>query len=173
MQTINNATTTPSLGQLLKPPRTIPIPLIIGISLVLGLLIGMFWAYQLAPAQAVNVGVHRLNPTARDQWVKFAAIAYYSKAYDANATISLLAQIEDPSGTVARLAASSRDGTIEKEALLAIQGLATQAGLGTPAPKPDGILSDLITVFVPAALLSALTLVGALGWRVLNQRRGS
>lgn len=171
MQTIKGTTRAPTLGQLLKPPRAIPMALVIGLSLVAGLLVGMFWAYNLAPTEVINVGVYRLHPTARDQWVKFVAIAYYAKAYDANATISLLAQVEDPGGTVARLAGASREGSIEKAALQAVQGLATQAGLGTPAPQASGIFSDIIAFLVPAALLSAVTLVGALGWRVLRNRR--
>ena len=75
--------------------------------LVGGLLIGLFWAYVLAPTVYYNSDPRTLHQSWQDEWVKLLADRY---ALQTNSDISaniidLLTRVDDPVGIVDRLSA--------------------------------------------------------------------
>src|SRR5689334_20517754 len=85
---------------LLKPympkPKTI-------IMLLVGFLIGLIWAYAIAPTIYYNADPNTLHQSWQDEWVKLLAQRYAANPNTGQDMPGLLAQVDDPAGIVARL----------------------------------------------------------------------
>ena len=135
--------------------------------IVLGLLIGLLWGYGLQPIEFTGANPHRLNQSARDQWVLMAAGNYDRMFYDEEETARLLNQIDDPAGTVARLLESDTITPSDREALLRVQPIA-QNLRGTPAPADPGFFGNLFSgLILPLLIVLIGTPVVVLLWRLL------
>ncbi|MFQ3646944.1 MAG: hypothetical protein SNJ83_02605 [Aggregatilineales bacterium] len=134
--------------------------------LVVGLLLGLLWGYGLAPIEFAGANPHRLNQSARDQWVLMAAGNFDRLFYDEAETARLLAQIEDPAGTVARLLQSESLTPSDREALLRIQPIA-QNVVGTPAPADPGFFGNLLSgLIIPLLIVLIGTPIVVVVWRL-------
>jgi hypothetical protein len=135
--------------------------------IVLGLLIGLLWGYGLAPIEFAGANPHRLNQSARDQWVLMVAGNFDRLFYDEEETARLLDQIDDPAGTIARLLQSDTITPSDREALLRIQPIA-QNVRGTPAPADPGFFGNLFSgLILPLLIVLIGTPVVVLLWRLL------
>ena len=107
--------------------------------------LGLIWAYSVAPVKFYNAAPHQLSSGARDQWVKFVANSY-PDSYGEETTIRLLREIEDPVGTIDRLIASDTSAQPEQVTinLQNIRPLAEQAQPGTDAPSGGSIIASIL-----------------------------
>jgi hypothetical protein len=135
------------------------------ILLLVGLLIGIVWGYVLAPVQYYDGTPNQLNQTDRDQWIKLVSASYYAGMYDDATVTALLQRVEDPAGSIARLLSAAPSGSVEQAALESIQPLAPAQG--TAAPRPAGLLSQVISFLIPFILIIILTPILVLVWRLL------
>jgi hypothetical protein len=134
---------------------------------MVGVLIGLIWAWGIAPTIFYDADVSQLSSSNRDQYLKLVASAYDSNLYSAEVTRELLARVEDPGGNIARLANAATGGTQEAVILDSVRELANAANPGTPAPQPPGSIEALVPVLVPFLLVLILTPVIVLLWRML------
>lgn len=135
--------------------------------LVVGLLIGLLWGYGLAPIEFAGANPHRLNQSARDQWILMAAGNFDRLFYDEAETARLLAQVENPAAAIERLLQSDTLTPSDREALLRIQPIA-QTVQGTPAPVDPGFFGNLLTgLIVPLLIVLIGTPIVVLLWRLL------
>lgn len=137
--------------------------------LVVGLLIGLVWAYTLMPKQFAGVNPNRMNQGARDQWILMVAGNYDRLFYNEEDTASLLNQVDSPASSIERLLT---DTTItltdsDRAALQKIQPIA-QTVAGTPAPTDPGFISNLISgLLLPLIAVVVITPILVLLWRIL------
>jgi hypothetical protein len=135
--------------------------------LLLGLLIGLVWAYRIQPPIFAGGNPNRLNQAAQDQWILMTGGNYVRRFYDVNETVALLDQVDNPAAAIDRLLQSPTLSESDREALLAIQPLAQQIG-GTPTPQDPGLLNNLLTGFlVPILIIVIATPVLVVVWRML------
>lgn len=138
------------------------------ILLIVGILIGMLCAYVLYPVVFYDANPHQLSGVYRDQWVKLVAASYNggsSSQYDAETVKALLALVEQPGDTVARLVSGTQG--VEQRNLQAIQALATEVNPGRAAPRDAGIIASLLSFLVPIIVVTVVTPVLVLIWRLL------
>lgn len=133
------------------------------ITLAVGIIIGLIWAYGIAPTVFYDSDPRTLDQSWQDEWVRLI----YDRYASANASgvttgefdgsiINLLRAVDNPS----QIAQSN--GITDQNFLT----LAAQADPGAPAPQPSAIGS--IVPFIVAPLLFAiLAVVGTLLWGVL------
>ncbi len=131
-------------------------------------LLGMVWAYNIAPVQFFDASPSELSQGARDQWVKFVANSY-PESYDDETTVQLLEQIEDPVGAIDRIIAAdnSPQPTQITVNLQNIRPLAEQAQPGTSAPSGGTILSSILAFVLAIIGYIIIINVFALLWGLL------
>ncbi len=132
--------------------------------LVGGLLIGLFWAYVLAPTVYYNSDPRTLHQSWQDEWVKLLADRY---ALQTNSDISaniidLLTRVDDPVGIVDRLSAEpGEEGNLGK--LQAIRPLAEQAEpLAVAAPEPSALGNILPFIIAPIVVVVVGSIVAVI-----------
>ena len=135
--------------------------------LILGLLLGMFFAYTIFAVQFYDGAPHQLSQQHRDNWVRFLAGSYQAGIYDAETVQGYLASIENPGGVVQRLLGTSQAGSAEQAALQNIQGLADAANPGKAAPSDGGLFNSLLSFIVPIILVVVITPIVVVVWRLL------
>lgn len=135
---------------------------------ITGIIIGLIWGYGLNPTRYYDAAPSSLRQSAQDQWIKMVAGSHFSNFYTEEDVIRLLQQIENPAANITRLLESSTPNTTEQVALQNIQPLAIQAGAGTPAPKPEGFLADLIKGWILPIIIVVIAMpLLNLAWKVL------
>ncbi len=132
--------------------------------LVGGLLIGLFWAYVLAPTVYYNSDPRTLHQSWQDEWVKLLADRY---ALQTNSDISaniidLLTRVDDPVGIVDRLSAEpGEEANLGK--LQAIRPLAEQAEpLAVSAPEPSALGNILPFIIAPIVVVLVGSIVAVI-----------
>lgn len=146
---------------LLKPymPRAATV-----LALVLGVVIGLAWAYAIAPTIYYDTAPNALEQRYQDEWVKLLA----DRNAQANADISqsltaLLQEIDDPLGTVDRLIASPGEEA-NRAKLEAIRPFAEAAQPNAAvAPQPNR-LEDLLPFILAPILVVVVFVIIALLW---------
>ncbi|QPC80849.1 hypothetical protein G4Y79_14150 [Phototrophicus methaneseepsis] len=137
--------------------------------LIVGLIIGMFWAYIVAPVQWAGGNPNRLNQGAQDQWIKMAAVGYDQQSfYDADQVGILLSQVDQPMQRIQQLIETTQPGTADYNALVALQEAVAGAGIaGTAAPEAPSALEQFLQLAVPILLIALVFIVLTLLWRLL------
>src|SRR5690606_30895632 len=86
---------------LLKPYMPKPSTLL---ALVVGVLVGLIWAYLIAPTIYYDADPSTLHQSWQDEWVKLLADRYDAANADVSANIvDLLGRVDDPVGIIDRL----------------------------------------------------------------------
>ncbi|GAB1422114.1 hypothetical protein MASR2M15_23270 [Anaerolineales bacterium] len=134
------------------------------ILLVVGVIIGLLWAWLLNPPIFYNADISQLDSASRDDWVKTVASSYALGLYDEEVTQLRLDRIEDPQGTVERLIATTQGD--EREVLEDVLPL-TNGLEGTAAPHPSGFLGELFAFLLPIILVVVITPILLVIWRLL------
>ncbi len=135
------------------------------ILLVLGIFLGMVWAYGCSPTVYYNGSPHQLNPTAREQWVIMAGAAAQRGYYDDTGIRDLLQQVENPSTTIQNAINSASSPTVQQD----LQQILPLAGelTGTPAPSNQGFFASLMSFVLPIVLVVVVTPILVVVWRLL------
>jgi len=140
-------------------------------ALILGMIIGMFWAYLVRPVQWAGGNPNRLNQAAQDQWLKMAAVGFDQDTfYDADQTAILLNQVEDPIANLQRLVEAATPGTADYNALVTLlEGISGFELPGTPSPQPPSVLEQAIDILLPLILFTVIFMIIVIVWRLLIQ----
>lgn len=134
-------------------------------ALVMALLFGIFWAYQVRPIEYYDGAPFQMSEQARDQWIKMVAGSYVGGLYDDQETFGLLQQVENPAQRIDVLV-QQETGAVQA-ALTQIQPIAQQVGQGTLAPRPGELPRAILDVVLPVILLIILALIISPIWRLL------
>jgi len=138
--------------------------------LIIGIIIGMVWAYLISPVVFVGANPNRLNDAAQDQWVRMVAVGFDPNSrYSVETAQELLSRIDNPSSRVQRLLTETDAGTTDNNAL---QQLSTEISTnitGTPAPQQPGAVQQLINILVPYIIVIIVTPILVVVWRLLIQ----
>jgi hypothetical protein len=144
----------------IKPylPRTSTI-----ILLVVGVLVGLVWAYALSPTIYFDADPRTLQQSWQDEWVKLLADRNAASNFDVSENItSLLAAVDDPLGIVQRLLNTPGEEA-NFERLQAILPYAQAAQANAPqAPQPSliaNILPFILAPLIAVIVFIAVTLV--------------
>ncbi|GIL09258.1 MAG: hypothetical protein BroJett033_7690 [Chloroflexota bacterium] len=132
-------------------------------ALVIGVLVGLFWAYRLAPTVYYDADPSTLERGWQDEWVSLLADRYAlatatgvpSLEFEAQ-IVSSLGFVENPTEIVDRL--GIQDG--------GFRALAQQAEPGRPAPKPNTLGNLLPFIIAPLVLIVVYFIVSIL-WGLL------
>jgi len=137
--------------------------------LIIGMIIGMFWAYVIVPIQWAGGNPNRLNQSAQDQWLKMAAVGYDQQSfYDADQVRILLNQVSEPMASIERLLSTEQPGTADYNALVALRDAVAGAQVaGTPSPVAPSLLDQAIQLVVPIIVIAFVFIVLTLLWRLL------
>jgi len=137
-------------------------------ALVIGVAIGLFWAYGVNPTVFNGANPNRLNQPAQDQWLKLVGASFQGGYYSAEEAAALLNRVDNPAGNVQRLIDDPNTNEGERRALQAVQPLAANLN-GTPTPQSPGFFGELIQFIVPLILFLILFPVATLVYRLLIQ----
>lgn len=136
--------------------------------LVVGVLIGLFWAYVLAPAIFYDADPSTLQQSWQDEWVKLIADRNAASNFDVSANlVDLLRRVDDPVGIVDRLSVTEGEEA-NFERLQAIRPLAEQAAAAgaASAPQPN-VLSNILPFIVAPIVIVIIAVIVALLWGLL------
>ena len=137
--------------------------------LIIGMIIGMFWAYLVVPIQWAGGNPNRLNQSAQDQWIKMAAVGYDQQSfYDADQVRILLNQVSEPMASIERLLSTEQPGTADYNALVALRNSVAGAQVaGTPSPVAPTLGEQAFQIVVPIIVIAFVFIVLTLLWRLL------
>ncbi|PJF38727.1 MAG: hypothetical protein CUN55_16450, partial [Phototrophicales bacterium] len=135
---------------------------------LLGLIIGLIWAYGINPIQFYDAAPSQLSASYRQQWAELVAAAAEAQFYDDEAIRQLFAEIENPAAAIDRAISQATPNSFAQQALQNARPLAEAAGSGKAAPKPGGLIGDLISGWIiPALLITIITPILVVVWRML------
>jgi hypothetical protein len=134
-------------------------------ALVLALLFGIFWAYQVRPIEYYDGAPFQMSEQSRDQWIKLVAGSYVGGLYDDQEILGLLSQVENPAARIEALI-PQETGAVQA-ALNQILPVAQQVGQGTLAPRPGELPRAILDVVLPVIVLIILALIISPVWRLL------
>ncbi|MCS6834611.1 MAG: hypothetical protein NZ750_01155 [Anaerolineae bacterium] len=137
-------------------------------ALVIGVAIGLFWAYNVNPTVFNGANPNRLNQPAQDQWIKLVSASFQGGYYTTEEAANLLNRVDNPAASVQRLIDDPNTNDGERRALQAVQPLVVNLS-GTPTPQSPGLLGELIQFIVPLILFLILFPVLTLIYRLLIQ----
>ena len=135
--------------------------------LVLGVLVGLLWAYVLAPTIYYDADPSTLHQSWQDEWVKLLADRYEAANADVSGNITdLLSRVDNPLGVIDRLI-----NTPGEEAnvanLQAIRPFAEAAeASAVQAPQPSIVQNILPFIIAPLVVVVVGTIV-AIAWGML------
>jgi hypothetical protein len=147
---------------LLKPymPKARTLAILVG-----GVLLGLFWAYVIAPTVFYDSDPRTLHQSWQDEWVKLLSDRY---AATTNADVSaniidLLRRVDDPLGIVDRLIATpGEEANVAK--LQAIRPFAEQAQpSAVTAPQPSTI-GNILPYIIAPIIIVILGTIAAILW---------
>lgn len=145
---------------LLKPYMPKPSTLL---ALVVGVLVGLIWAYLIAPTIYYDADPSTLHQSWQDEWVKLLADRYDAANADVSANIvDLLGRVDDPVGIIDRL--SNTPGEEANVAnLQAIRPFAEQAEpTAVEAPQPNTVANILPFIIAPIVVVIVGSIVAVL-----------
>jgi hypothetical protein len=134
---------------------------------IVGLVIGLLWAYAIQPTVFTGANPNRLNQAAQDQWIKMVAANYDRGFYADEQATNLLSRVDSPGVAIERMLSDSSLSAPDREALQSISTIAESIG-GTATPQSGGFISELLGGWlVPIVLLVILIPILTLLWRLL------
>ncbi|KXK20727.1 MAG: hypothetical protein UZ15_CFX003001627 [Chloroflexi bacterium OLB15] len=135
--------------------------------LITGVIVGLFWAYVLAPAVFYDSDPSTLQQSWQDEWVKLLSDRNAAANFDVSSNItSLLAAIDAPLEVVDRLLVTpGEEANVPR--LQAIRPMAEQANSdAATAPQPN-ILSNILPFLIAPIIVVILAVVISLLWGML------
>ncbi|MFO7323428.1 MAG: hypothetical protein DIU68_016990 [Chloroflexota bacterium] len=137
------------------------------IALVIGVLLGLVWAYLVSPTIYYDADPSTLQQNFQDEWVKL--LAHRQAATNADLTehiASLLTYVDDPLGIVDRLLADPA----EAENRQALQNIRRAAEMAQPnaatAPQPN-VVGDVMPFIVAPLIILIMFLILSVLWNLL------
>jgi hypothetical protein len=139
------------------------------LSLVIGLIVGLIWAYIVYPTIFTGANPNRLNAASQQQWFEMVALGLHKEVYSVDSATVLFNQIDNPQAIQTALV---NDPATEPLILEALRDEDVQFALGnavgTPSPVSQSILTDILqSLVLPIVLIIAVTIAVVLLWRLL------
>lgn len=135
--------------------------------LVAGVVIGLFWAYVLAPTIFFDGDPSSLQQSWQDEWVKLLADRNAAANFDVSQNlVDLLSRIDDPLEVVDRLAITPGE-ELNADRLQAIRPLAEQAQASAAAAPSPSLLGNLVPFIIAPLIATIIAVVVALLWGLL------
>ena len=132
--------------------------------LVVAFIIGLIWAYALAPISYYDGDPSQLDQSWQDEWVRLLADRYAAVASTSatgndfdTSMVQLLAAVDDPVGIVDRLQLPDP----------AFRQLAEQAEPGRAAPPRPSLVGSIMPFVVGGIVIAVLTVIISLLWKIL------
>ncbi|GEM_PF-647995 len=136
--------------------------------LLAGVLIGIFFAYVLAPVEFTGAHPRRLSDDGLEQWVRMVAVGHATNGYDADSALLVLQQIPNPQQVVARVASNPQVPVEEQQAVANLQNIAGFNELtGSVAPQDPGFIASTLAIIVFIIAVMIITPICVLLWRLL------
>jgi hypothetical protein len=129
---------------------------------ILGLIIGMLWAYSFAPTEFSGANPNRLNAGSQQQWLQLVAVSASDRhLYGADQAIALASSIPNPRATITALLASGTLSEQDAEALQALYDMLPADIDATSAPVvgDPGFLAQLFSFILAAAIGSIIMVI--------------
>lgn len=138
------------------------------LTLVVGVLIGLLWAYAVAPTTYIDGDPLTLEQSWQNEWVKMLADRNAAANFDVSSNIiDLLARIDDPLGALDALIASPGEAENVTK-LQAIRPFAEAAQpLAADAPQEPGLLGNIQPWIVGPLVVTILFIIFALLYGIL------
>jgi hypothetical protein len=135
--------------------------------LVVGVIIGLIWAYAISPVIFYDSDPSTLEQSWQDEWVKLLADRNANANADVTANIvQLLATIDDPLGTVDRLIVTpGEEQNVER--LNAIRPLAEQAQINAANAPQTNFLSSILPFIIAPLVVTIVAVIVSLLWGLL------
>lgn len=134
--------------------------------MIISFLIGMFWAYNLAPTSYYNGAPHQMRSEHQDQYVIGIGAGALAGIYSETDVQELLSRVDSPTQRITRLREITDDGLQTEVALQQIEPL-SQGIDGRDSPSGGSFFGTLITVIIAVIIFIAITWVFALAWGLL------
>lgn len=133
-------------------------------ALVAGVLIGLIWAYLIAPVVYYDADPNTLHQSWQDQWVKLLADRRAAANSNVDNEITLLLQeVDDPVGIIDRLITQQPEYAAR---LQDIRSLATTAQpVAAVAPQPS-ILGSILPFILAPLIAAIIFVIAAWLWRL-------
>jgi hypothetical protein len=134
-----------------------------------GMILGMIVGYVISPIEFANAGPHRMNNDAVEQWVKMVAVGHEENVgYAEPDVLSVLQQLPNPKGVVAKLATDASLPVHEQQAVGNLQNIPGFGDLtGSVAPVDPGLVNSLIELVIPLVVVAIVIPIVVLVWRLL------
>ncbi len=131
-------------------------------ALVAGVVIGLFWAYVIAPAVFYDTDPSSLHQSWQDEWVKLIADRNAQANFDVSENVtSLLSRVDDPLGIVDRLLTTPGEEAnyAKLDAIRPYAQVAEVAAVSAPAANP---LANVIPYLLAPLLVAIIFVVVAI-----------
>jgi len=137
--------------------------------LVVGVLLGIFFGYVLAPVEFTGAHPRRLSDSAIDQWVRMVAVGHAEQiAYDDQTALAVLQQIPNPQQNINQLVNDASLPDYERDAIADLQNIPGFSELtGSVAPSDPGVLNSTLAVLLFIGAVMIITPILVLVWRLL------
>jgi hypothetical protein len=137
--------------------------------LIVGVIIGMIFAYAIFPTEFTGAGPRRMSDDAIEQWVRMVAVGYSDEiAYTEDTALAVLNQLPNPQQVAERLASDPSVPDFEQVAIEELQAIDGFEELtGSIAPRDPGLFGSLIQWVIPIMLVIIFAPVITLAWRML------
>ena len=137
-------------------------------SLVIGVIVGLLFAYAIYPTEFTGASPRRMNEDAVEQWVRMVAVGYADQiTYDGTTALAVLQQLPNPQQVVAKLSTDPNLPDFEQQAVASIQNIPGFNELtGTVAPQQD-INTSVVQILLPIILVVFVTPILVVVWRLL------
>lgn len=136
------------------------------IVLVVGFIIGLLWAYGLAPIVFFDADPSSLSESWQREWIKLLADRQAATSADLTESIAdLAAEVDNPQAILNDLLNDPGEAA-NRQKYLAIQAAVQQAQPGTPSPQPNLIGNILPFIIGPIVLVVVGSIVGVV-WDLL------
>lgn len=138
--------------------------------LIAGFLIGLIWAYTLAPVVLIDADPSSLDQSWQDEWVRLIADRYEavqalsipSEQFEAR-IITLLAAVDNPLGIMERLQATDPNFNASPDLLF----LAQQAEPGAAPPQQPSLWANLAPFIIGPLVITIVAVILWLLWGLL------
>lgn len=137
--------------------------------IVLGVIIGLIFAYAIQPVEFTGASPRRMNEDAIEQWVRMVAVGYEENiAYDGPTALAVLNQLPNPKQVVANLSSSAELPPWEQDAVTNLQNIDGYNEItGTPAPQDPGLIGSALPIIVLILAILIITPILVVVWRLL------
>ena len=136
--------------------------------LIVGVLLGIFFAYMLAPVELTGAHPRRLSDDGLQQWVRMVAVGHATGGYSDDSALLVLQQIPNPQQVVNNVVNNPQVPPEEQQAVANLQTLPGYNELtGSVAPRDPGFIASTVSIILFILAVMIITPILVVAWRLL------